>query len=534
MSDFFVDPPIVSKRQKCGKNQLMDLMVQGEIKMVEGRYSETVDICTRGLQQSLPFSAQSAILYFIRAEALENLQMYEESLLDIDRAIEISVSKTLTDILQKKRIDILKEAACFKPQKMRDRCQFENIPQLSNNHHKYQLGLSDAIDLIHNGRYFVAVKPIKMKDVILIDKSQITHLHKDDWDDDPTSNMCHYCFKYCRALIPCDYCYHALYCSKECRGKAYQAYHQIYCRYGNLDNKSSFVLKLLLKITDNGARLKEALEYHKELENMSEEMEKKVYNLKEMKENNLRSILNLSIPMKKDDNRTEDNLFYSAKIAMLLRNHSNYMQGSNDILNLTKLLCRLCYIYDIHARMDFVPIFERYIALLQNLYFLLNLVRHSCSGNTIYTVHKNNVLVLRAAKDIYPGELITFNFMSKYVALESNSMPRNVMLKNFFDISCDCEACAKSYKFKPELGTNVDIPNQLQQRLQKCRIDIDAMWELLKIINNSTRKPCLEVEILKYSISDAYYGEEYFVSIYYIQYTKLNGDNTLHQINCSA
>lgn len=244
--------------------------VQGEIKMVEGRYSETVDICTRGLQQSLPFSAQSAILYFIRAEALENLQMYEESLLDIDRAIEISVSKTLTDILQKKRIDILKEAACFKPQKMRDRCQFENIPQLSNNHHKYQLGLSDAIDLIHNGRYFVAVKPIKMKDVILIDKSQITHLHKDDWDDDPTSNMCHYCFKYCRALIPCDYCYHALYCSKECRGKAYQAYHQIYCRYGNLDNKSSFVLKLLLKITDNGARLKEALEYHKELENMSE------------------------------------------------------------------------------------------------------------------------------------------------------------------------------------------------------------------------------------------------------------------------
>lgn len=124
--------------------------------------------------------------------------------------------------------------------------------------------------------------------------------------------------------------------------------------------------------------------------------------------------------------------------------------------------------------------------------------------------------------------------MSKYVALESNSMPRNVMLKNFFDISCDCEACAKNYKFKPELGTNVDIPNQLQQRLRKCRIDIDAMWELLKIINNSTRKPCLEVEILKYSISDAYYGEEYFVSIYYIQYTKLNGDNTLHQINCSA
>lgn len=55
---------------------------------------------------------------------------------------------------------------------------------------------------------------------------------------------------------------------------------------------------------------------------------------------------------------------------------------------------------------DFVPIFERYIALVQNLYFLLNLVRHSCSGNTIYTVHKNNVLVLRAAKDIYPGELV--------------------------------------------------------------------------------------------------------------------------------
>lgn len=26
MSDFFVDPPVISKKQKCGKSQLMDLM----------------------------------------------------------------------------------------------------------------------------------------------------------------------------------------------------------------------------------------------------------------------------------------------------------------------------------------------------------------------------------------------------------------------------------------------------------------------------------------------------------------------------
>lgn len=26
MSDFFIDPPVVSKKQKCGKNQLIDFM----------------------------------------------------------------------------------------------------------------------------------------------------------------------------------------------------------------------------------------------------------------------------------------------------------------------------------------------------------------------------------------------------------------------------------------------------------------------------------------------------------------------------
>ena len=45
-----------------------------------------------------------------------------------------------------------------------------------------------------------------------------------------------------------------------------------------------------------------------------------------------------------------------------------------------------------------------------NLYSLLSLVRHSCCANTVYSIHKNGVIAVRAAKDIEPGEQV-INFV---------------------------------------------------------------------------------------------------------------------------
>ena len=78
---------------------------------------------------------------------------------------------------------------------------------------------------------------------------------------------------------------------------------------------------------------------------------KEFYTKRDNLENNLKSVLNLSISMKKNDERNAKNILKSAYIAYYLRNETNYTQGYDDILSIAKLLFRLFYIFYTHAFM---------------------------------------------------------------------------------------------------------------------------------------------------------------------------------------
>lgn len=217
---------------------------------------------------SLPFSKLSAKLYYLRAKALGSLRLFEEGLTDIDRAIEISPDPELTNLFNETKVELKLRAARYPLTKTRSRSYFDEIPSVSHSENEHVPGLSAAVRLVHDpktGLSFKATKSINIGDVILIEKSQLVHVLLIDSVN--IGNLCDYCLKRCKGLIPCERCSHALYCSKECRANAYEEYHRIQCNFGCFESHDiQFVVKLLVKLTENGTKLEEAIEYCEELE----------------------------------------------------------------------------------------------------------------------------------------------------------------------------------------------------------------------------------------------------------------------------
>ncbi|XP_076474794.1 N-lysine methyltransferase SMYD2-like [Bombus vancouverensis nearcticus] len=437
--DQLFEKSLIIDDTRSTNNALLFLSLASRAKS-RGDYDEAVNFYTKGLQEVFPYCELSAILYSNRAKALGCLQMYEESLIDIDRAIEISPNTELTKHFKdtKKWIE---DHAPVRPQIKT--ISTGNILSLLHNENKDIPGMSYAVRLVHSTKYgvnFEATKPIGSGDVILIEKSQVTSIIQTDVD---VARMCYYCLRDYRALLPCERCNSALYCSKECRAKAYEEYHRFQCNSKNFPDDVQFVIILLMKITENGEKLAEAIKYCEKLDTMNADSMQEFCTIRDNLGDNLKSVLNLSISMKKNDKRNAKNILKSAYIASFLRSQTNYMRGYNDILSIAKLLFRLFYIFHAYAFMRHTSLDCR--SGVYDLYPVLSLVHHSCCANTVYSIYKNGVIAVRAAKDMKPGEQITFNFLrTNFVNLAIEFVPRQVILKEHKRILCDCSTCELS------------------------------------------------------------------------------------------
>ncbi|XP_071858411.1 SET and MYND domain-containing protein 4 [Bombus fervidus] len=360
--DQLFENPIIIDDTRSINNAIM-FNAKARTAMSNKDYEGAADFYTKGLQEVVPYCEVSAILYANRATALGRLKMYEESLIDIDRAIKISPNTELTKNFKDIKMELKKEAP--RPNtNPNNRNHFEDIPSLSHDENIDISGMSNAVCLFHRinyGIYFQATKTLRKGDVILIEKPQATSFCQPDV---AVANMCHYCLKWYRALLPCEQCNSALYCSKECRAKAYEEYHRIQCNSKNFPDDVQFVITLLMKITENGKKLTEAIKYCEELDTMNADPNKEFCTIRDNLKNNLKSVLNLSISMKKNDKKNEKNITKSAYIASFLRNQINYLQGYKDILGIAKLLFRLFYIF--HAHASLVSINQFLSAFLSN------------------------------------------------------------------------------------------------------------------------------------------------------------------------
>lgn len=130
-----------------------------------------------------------------------------------------------------------------------------HISKLPNN------GVSDALSFKYTPktgkRWAVATRNIKPAEVLINVKPYATMLCVED-----IYTHCGRCFKEAWTSIPCKYCVHVVYCSKECMDAAWEEYHDIEClTRSNIKNvKSMETAFLALKTTILGMRELEGID----------------------------------------------------------------------------------------------------------------------------------------------------------------------------------------------------------------------------------------------------------------------------------
>ncbi|OAD54696.1 SET and MYND domain-containing protein 4 [Eufriesea mexicana] len=423
--------------------------------------------------------------------------------MDIERAMKIDTSSFHSMDLKTMKTELMTlfGNACTAGEKV-SQALHERSPKL---HKEIRLDYDP-----NTGRHFFkAVTSILTGDVILIEKALVSQLvtHK-------SRNACHHCTKYCEALIPCEYCPLLTYCSEECRKEAFNEYHQFECGLHDLSVIDQCAIKLLVKLTKNACYVKNAVKYCEELKNISETSTRELWNMEKLIVDNFMSILDLSTSMENVMAYPMRKHRISVALAMLLRKQiPNYIQDNLvDVLGLVNLICRASYIADTYHFQDDISCIKREHIMAENIFRLLSFTTHSCCANTVHTIEKDNVIVLRAAKDIKQDENITFNFLTTRSCYKG-FLERDVLWKQRTGRACECEVCCLKYDFDSKIKKKLDIPEEVRKHLQENPTNVEYLWELLKIINNHISEPCIEAEVIKYAISDAYRGIEEPVSI---------------------
>ncbi|XP_007935763.1 SET and MYND domain-containing protein 4 [Orycteropus afer afer] len=112
------------------------------------------------------------------------------------------------------------------------------------------------------GRYLVATKDILPGEVLVkenafvsvLNPGAIPQLHHglgSKWNTRVTNGdlYCHRCLKHTLALVPCDQCSYAKYCSQKCRKQAWELYHGAECPHGGLLLTLGVFCHIALRVT---------------------------------------------------------------------------------------------------------------------------------------------------------------------------------------------------------------------------------------------------------------------------------------------
>lgn len=163
----------------------------------------------------LALSNRSAVFY--------ELKKYNECLQDIEEVLLLEYPKKIYDKLMKRK-EMCKEALKVKPD-----VELNETALLEMECEKDQryVGASTKLEVFFTnemGRHVIAKKDIKVGEILAQEDPYFCLLLKQQ-----LICACSYCLSRNMNLLPCDHCALALYCSVECKEKAWREYHSVEC-----------------------------------------------------------------------------------------------------------------------------------------------------------------------------------------------------------------------------------------------------------------------------------------------------------------
>ncbi|XP_063899932.1 uncharacterized protein LOC135119447 [Zophobas morio] len=369
----------------------------GNVHFKQNRYVEALASYTTAMVWAKS-KRITALAYSGRSAVLAKVGLYQESLVDIERAFYNDYSQEFTHKLAFRRSQVIKK------QNSNRKTQVLAYP----NYHEQATACDNTSFKIHTdnkfGRHVTTTRDIEISEVVLVDKPYTAVLTQDNYI------YCSECLKVCYNLISCDACAKALYCSTYCKFVASKTHKYECCLSDVLDRLKSIKdgLALGLKIT-----LLVLIQFRQNKSHDLEEMIKM-----EAYTNSLLLRMHFTIA------------WVSSIIYVLLKKHTdlfNDLEGMEEMFKgLLPLIIQVVHINEVVInRLE--PTVEGYemITYARGLYFLFSVFNHSCYPNAFF-YQEGPRLVVRALGTIKKEEQCCISYGQDVITVrEVHKDPKN-------------------------------------------------------------------------------------------------------------
>ncbi|KAK0081197.1 hypothetical protein PV326_007816 [Microctonus aethiopoides] len=421
-----------------------------------------------------PDSCDLARAYANRSMALFNEGLYEESQMDIERALKIGCSKNLSTKLCARRAKCrlamnknsspefeeldtneLDEANEENKTTMNssvnepfEKVDYQNfMPEIPEDNCKI-IGASAAVEINYSkkfGRQVMATRDIKAGETLLVHKSYASivepHLmHK----------YCWHCSKRVWAGVPCHQCVSVIYCNEICRDEAWQQHHDIECPtisamlMANMEVVEMMTLRITIKAYKEAGTIERLKELLNEINAIQDPVDKclsgnvfdctkyaSVYSLWRNITDEITHALKAAIIL----------YFLAATTTIfgqkfnsfeeLLNNNSTIFMGGLILrhVEISHMNCvTMCIDDDYGNPIDRSGILNPFISLFN----------HSCDPMVTHYVN-GDINAIISLQNIKKGEQIFYDYGSLFWDKSTNKR-RNKLLKEF-GFLCECQAC---------------------------------------------------------------------------------------------
>lgn len=242
----------------------VQLRGNGNKSFKNGQYYKALQEYTESILYAEDSSGGLALAYANRSAALFKLEKYDDCIKDIDRALELPYPEGFKSKLYKRKglclselgrpeadstfqeaLSWLDKMTLSQDEVDKSKQELEkliSVPPAAPKPTSQSVQLpvpeiltpnpevpsaSDSIALNYSkerGRHFVATRKIKPGELLVLEKPYCSKLLLKY-----VYTHCEYCLQVAPAMIPCQYCVHAAFCSKACRDKAWDEYHEMEC-----------------------------------------------------------------------------------------------------------------------------------------------------------------------------------------------------------------------------------------------------------------------------------------------------------------
>ncbi|XP_051171324.1 SET and MYND domain-containing protein DDB_G0284059-like [Leptopilina boulardi] len=493
------------------EDKSIEEFTKGKQALNKNHNKEALSLFNKALITAPGSSKHIVSFYTQRSIALQKLKAYSESLNDIERALKLSKTEEEKLELQKRKkiINSLILSSDLKNLNVTEKLFNENNEEISYGESDELIGVSSAISLKFNekyGRHYIANQEIKVGDVLMLQKPFVHTLIPERLSEifgTAEQLFCDYCLKLILNPIPCENCTSVIYCTDECKLKSFQKLHDIECQVSRKypSNGRSLALRSLILATDKGKNFHEIYNIMKKIENCKD----RTSGFHNGKLDGSKAEAILSLLTHTDKRMDRMHYFNVALVVNVLRKNTDFLKGHATHENTVKIgnmLLKFSYIcqmnvYGIQGKNS-----RSRIALA--IYPVFNYLNNSCANNALW-YDKKNEKILRACKNIQKGEQVCVSYMTHEV-VNKTAEERKTFFRTAKFFNCECEACKMNYNFKCELKTRLKIPRQLKTKLINKPNDTKSLWELLKLVVNEYKGPCLEGKRIEFAIVNAHLG----------------------------